>query len=161
VASYLSSSALYVSTKSSSGHSISRLESNVSLSLIHLIEGSTQIRDIGILPEGQLNPYPEQGLRSCFSEVFTLAKFSKRPIHMMALNGCHKFWHPRVDIGMTVTGTPIKARVYEGGRRYSSSHEFLETFHAVVGYFGAKGRDMPEPELQQWLEGTEYQNRIA
>jgi hypothetical protein len=150
VASYLSSSALYVSTKSSSGHCISRLESNVSLSLIHLIEGSTQIRDIGILPEGQLNP-----------EVFALAKFSKRPIHMMALNGCHKFWHPRVDIGMTVTGTPIKARVYEGGRRYSSSHEFLETFHAVVGYFGAKGRDMPEPELQQWLEGTEYQNRIA
>jgi 1-acyl-sn-glycerol-3-phosphate acyltransferase len=117
--------------------------------------------DIGILPEGQLNPYPEQGLRPCFSGAFTLAKFSKRPIHMMALNGCHKLWHPRADIGMTVTGRTIKARVYEGGRRYATSHEFLETFQAVVGYFGAKGRDMPEPELQRWLEGTEYQNRKA
>jgi 1-acyl-sn-glycerol-3-phosphate acyltransferase len=117
--------------------------------------------DIGILPEGQLNPYPEQGLRPCFSGAFTLAKLSKRPIHMMALNGCYRLWHPRADIGMTVTGRTIKARVYPNGRRYPTSDEFLETFQAVVGHFGTKGKDMPEQELQRWLEGTEYKNRSA
>jgi 1-acyl-sn-glycerol-3-phosphate acyltransferase len=117
--------------------------------------------DIGILPEGQLNPTPELGLRPCFPGAFTLAKLSKRPIHMMALNGCHRLWHPRDDIGMTVTGRTIKARVYPNGRRYSSSDEFLETFQAVVGHFGTKGKDMPAQELQRWLEGTEYKNRSA
>ena len=46
--------------------------------------------DIGILPEGQLNPSPEKGLLPCFSGAFTLAKMSKRPIQMMALDGTHR-----------------------------------------------------------------------
>ncbi|KAL3767136.1 hypothetical protein ACHAW5_003155 [Stephanodiscus triporus] len=41
--------------------------------------------DIGILPEGQPNPTPENGLQPIFSGAFTLAKMSRRPIKMIAL----------------------------------------------------------------------------
>ena len=40
--------------------------------------------DIGILPEGQLNPEPEKGLLPIFTGAFTLARLSKRPIRLMA-----------------------------------------------------------------------------
>jgi 1-acyl-sn-glycerol-3-phosphate acyltransferase len=110
--------------------------------------------DIGILPEGQLNPSPEQGLLPCFPGAYTLAKMSKRPIKMMALNGVHNLWHPRDDIGMNVSNNKVKARVYPGGRRYKSGDEFLKTFQAVVGEFGTHAKDLPEPELSQWLDGT-------
>jgi hypothetical protein len=35
--------------------------------------------DIGIMPEGQPNPMPEDGLQPIFSGAFTLAKMSRRP----------------------------------------------------------------------------------
>jgi 1-acyl-sn-glycerol-3-phosphate acyltransferase len=94
--------------------------------------------DIAILPEGQLNPHPEEGLFPCFPGGFTLARMSKRPIQMMALHGTHKLWHAREDIGMTVTGRDVSVRVYPGGgRRYQSGQEFLATFEAMVGEFVA------------------------
>jgi 1-acyl-sn-glycerol-3-phosphate acyltransferase len=43
--------------------------------------------DIGILPEGQLNPNPEAGLLPAFSGAFTLAKMARRPIRMMGVHG--------------------------------------------------------------------------
>ena len=110
--------------------------------------------DIGILPEGQLNPNPEAGLLPCFSGAFTLAKMSRRPIHMMALYGSHKLWHADEEIGMTVTGRDVAIRVYPGGRKFKSSDEFLDTFNAVVGEFGAKGKDLPDIELNGWLDGS-------
>jgi 1-acyl-sn-glycerol-3-phosphate acyltransferase len=116
--------------------------------------------DIGILPEGQLNPHPETGLLPCFSGAFTLARMSKRPIHMMALHGTHRLWHAREDIGMTVTGRHIKARVYPGGRKYKSGDEFLKTFEAVVGEFATKGRDLKESEVKAWLDGTKWEEKL-
>jgi 1-acyl-sn-glycerol-3-phosphate acyltransferase len=50
--------------------------------------------DIGILPEGQLNPNPELGLLPIFSGAFTLARLSSRPVHLMAMHGAHHLWHP-------------------------------------------------------------------
>ena len=79
--------------------------------------------DIGLLPEGQLNPNPEDGLLPCFSGAYTLARMSKRPIQMLALHGTHTLWHANDDIGMTVTGRNIKVRCYPGGRKYKSSEE--------------------------------------
>ena len=117
--------------------------------------------DIGILPEGQLNPSPEKGLLPCFSGAFTLAKMSKRPIQMMALHGTHRLWHAREDIGMTVTGRDVKVRCYPGGRKYKSGDEFLATFNAIVGEFGTEGKDLEEEELKQWLDGSKWKELMA
>ena len=117
--------------------------------------------DIGILPEGQLNPFPEKGLLPCFSGAFTLAKMSKRPIQMMALHGTHRLWHAREDIGMTVTGRDVKVRCYPGGRKYKSGDEFLATFNAIVGEFGTEGKDLEEDDLQQWLDGSKWKELMA
>lgn len=112
--------------------------------------------DIGILPEGQLNPHPEEALLPAFPGAFTLARMSKRPIHMMALHGTHRLWHAREDIGMTVTGRTVKARVYPGGRKYSSGDEFLATFEAVIGEFAIKGKDLDDEELTAWITGKKW-----
>ena len=113
--------------------------------------------DIGILPEGQLNPNPEEGLLPCFPGAFTLARMSRRPIYMMALHGTHRLWHAREDIGMTVTGRDIKVKAYPGGRKYSSGDEFLATFEAVVGEFATKGKDLHPNEVDAWLDGSKWQ----
>ncbi|CAJ1959670.1 unnamed protein product [Cylindrotheca closterium] len=113
--------------------------------------------DIGILPEGQLNPHPEEGLLPCFSGAFTLARMSKRPIHMMALHGTHRLWHAREDIDMTVTGRDVQVRCYPKGRKYKSGEEFLATFEAVVGEFGTNGRDLEDAELNAWLDGSKWE----
>lgn len=108
--------------------------------------------DVGILPEGQLNPTPEQGLLPCFSGAFTLAKMSKRPIRFMALQGTHRLWH--ATQGMSCTGRNIQVRVYDEGRKYKTADEFLATFEAVVGEFGTYGRD--EKNLSAWLDGSRW-----
>lgn len=113
--------------------------------------------DIGILPEGQLNPTPEAGLLPCFSGAFTLAKMSRRPIHMMALHGSHHLWHADESIGMTVTGRDVSIRLYPGGCKFKSADEFLATFNAVVGEFGATGKDLPTEELNGWLDGSAWE----
>ena len=55
--------------------------------------------DLLLLPEGQLNPTPEQGLQPIFPGAFTLAKSSHRPIQMVGLHGCHNLWHADEDKG--------------------------------------------------------------
>jgi hypothetical protein len=113
--------------------------------------------DVGILPEGQLNPHPTESLLPCFSGAYTLAKMSKRPIQMMALHGTHQLWHARSDIGMTVTGRDISIQVYPGGgRRYESPDEFLATFQAVVGSFATTGKDLDDKDLNGWLNGSKW-----
>ncbi|KAL3935846.1 MAG: hypothetical protein SGARI_002804 [Bacillariaceae sp.] len=125
--------------------------------------------DIGILPEGQLNPHPEEGLLPCFPGAYTLAKMSKRPIQMMALHGTHRLWHAREDIGMTVTGREIGLQRYRhptsdddknnigGGRKYTSPDEFLATFNAVVGQYATTGEDLNDAELKAWLDGSKWE----
>jgi hypothetical protein len=111
--------------------------------------------DIALLPEGQLNPQPELGLLPVFSGAYTLAKMSKRNIHMMALHGVHQLWHPLY--GMEPTSRNIKVKVYPGGRSYTSSKEFCDTFSHVVGAFGSCGEDVAD--LDQWLDGTAYNHQ--
>eukprot|EP00553_Chaetoceros_curvisetus_P004173 CAMPEP_0204626448 /NCGR_PEP_ID=MMETSP0717-20131115/12195_1 /ASSEMBLY_ACC=CAM_ASM_000666 /TAXON_ID=230516 /ORGANISM="Chaetoceros curvisetus" /LENGTH=141 /DNA_ID=CAMNT_0051642403 /DNA_START=1 /DNA_END=423 /DNA_ORIENTATION=- len=101
--------------------------------------------DIGILPEGQINPFPEKGLQPVFPGAFTLARMSKRPIRMMGMYGLHKLWH--VD-GMNVTGRNVKVRAYPLFHKFESGDEFVESFTEVIGHFGAKGED--HPEWQDW-----------
>jgi hypothetical protein len=110
--------------------------------------------DIGILPEGQPNPTPENGMQPIFSGAFTLAKMSRRPIKMIGLYGLHRMWHPDDNIGMKCTARNMAARVYSNGRIFKDADEFATTFDAVVGHFGAKGEDMPKEELQMWLDGS-------
>lgn len=104
--------------------------------------------DIGILPEGQLNPSPEDGLLPVFSGAFTLAKMSRRPIKMMALNGAEKLWHP--SKGMKVENNTVTVRGYPGGHKFESADDFTKTFTNVVGYFGAQGKDLDN--LTEWLD---------
>uniref|UniRef100_A0A8J9TQR9 Phospholipid/glycerol acyltransferase domain-containing protein n=1 Tax=Phaeodactylum tricornutum TaxID=2850 RepID=A0A8J9TQR9_PHATR len=112
--------------------------------------------DIGILPEGQLNPTPEKGLLPVFSGAYTIAKLSKRPMSLMALHGAHRLWHPDDAIGMTVTGRNVSVRSYPGTRVYTSADEFVQTFQHVVGHFGTYGVDLPRPKLRSWLNGSAY-----
>ena len=108
--------------------------------------------DIAILPEGQLNPHPEQGLLPLFSGAYTLAKLSKRKIHFMALHGVHTLWHP--IHGMEPTGRDISVQVFPGGRTFASAAEFVTTFSHVVGPFATSGRNAPD--LAEWLDGSAY-----
>lgn len=113
--------------------------------------------DIGILPEGQLNPTPEKGLMPLFSGAYALARMSKRPIQMMALHGVNQLWHPNdgMDVGdMNVTGRNVKIRVYPNPRKYASDEDFKETFSAVVGHFGKTGEDVEQ--LDEWLSGSKW-----
>jgi hypothetical protein len=107
--------------------------------------------DIGVLPEGQLNPHPERGLLPVFSGAYTLAKLSKRPIQMMALYGTNHLWDA-LD-GMCCTSRVVKVKAYPHGRKYQSAQEFVDAFTHVVGTFGKTGRDLPEPDLTRWLTG--------
>lgn len=114
--------------------------------------------DIGILPEGQLNPTPEKGLLPTFSGAYALARMSKRPIQMMALHGVNQLWHPNdgMDVGdMNVTGRNVKIRVYPQARKYASDEDFKETFAAVVGHYGKTGEDVED--LEAWLDGSKWE----
>jgi hypothetical protein len=113
--------------------------------------------DIGVLPEGQLNPTPEKGLLPVYSGAFSLAKMSRRPVHMMALYGTHHLWH--ATKGITCDERLVKVRAYPIGRKYETAHDFVDTFRAVVGTFGARGEDLPEEELNAWLTGTIKNNQ--
>lgn len=118
--------------------------------------------DIGILPEGQLNPTPEKGLLPSFSGAFFLAKMSRRPIHMMAMYGVNQLWHPNdgMEVGdMKVTGRDVRIRAYPKGRKYSSNDEFVATFETVVGHFGKYGTDVED--LDNWLDGTNWKEMMA
>jgi len=107
--------------------------------------------DIGILPEGQLNPTPEKGLLEAFPGAYTLAKLAKRPIYMMALYGTHHLWAVG-ERGMEPIGRNVGVRVYPKGRVYKSAQDFVKTFTHVVGQFGKTGTDVPD--LDDWLDGT-------
>jgi 1-acyl-sn-glycerol-3-phosphate acyltransferase len=116
--------------------------------------------DIAILPEGQPNPTPENGLQPVFSGAYTLAKMSRRPIQMIALHGLHKMWHPDDSIGMACTARDMVVRVYPGGRLYNDAEDFTNTFSAVVGHFGANGEDLNADELKLWLDGTIWKTEM-
>jgi 1-acyl-sn-glycerol-3-phosphate acyltransferase len=109
--------------------------------------------DVGILPEGQLNPNPEGGLLPVFGGAFSLARMSRRPIRMMALHGVHRLWHPDEAVTMP-TGRDVTVRTYPEGRPFGSGDEFVRVFTEVVGHFGAKGTDVPD--LEGWLDGTKW-----
>lgn len=129
--------------------------------------------DVLILPEGQLNPWPEKGLLEVFPGAFTVAQMSRRPVRMAAIYGLHHLWHPDESIGMKVTRRDASIRAYppfhlpsshdtgrEGERRrLESGEEFVETFRAVVGHFGATGEDLPAEELEAWLDGTAWKEK--
>lgn len=116
--------------------------------------------DLGILPEGQLNPTPEKGLLPIFSGAYTLSKMARCPIRMMGIHGSYKLWHPKEDIGMSVTERNVKVRMYPEGCQFCCAKEFEDTFEKVVGYFGAQGRDLPSDELRQWVDGTMWKNSM-
>lgn len=105
--------------------------------------------DLLILPEGQLNPWPEQGLLEVFPGAVKLAQISKRPIRFVGLHGLPRLWHPNDEIGMTITGRDVKMRAYPGpGRTFADGGEFVEAMHSVLGHFGACGEDLPEEVLE-------------
>lgn len=133
--------------------------------------------DLLILPEGQLNPWPEQGLLPVFAGAHKLSQMSgaggggrggtnrgqPRPIRMVALHGCHKLWHADDSlVGLrAISDKQVKARVYpwDGRRMFETGDEFVETFRTVVGHFGATGTDLPPEELAQWLDGSAWKER--
>jgi 1-acyl-sn-glycerol-3-phosphate acyltransferase len=124
--------------------------------------------DIGILPEGQLNPAPEKGLLPVFSGAFTLARLAKRPVHLMALHGAHHLWHPVKGMSAP-TGRTVTVRAYDRlsgtgtarTRTFSTAKEFSHTFTQVVGHFGRTGTDLPAAELDEWLTGAAWEKVLV
>lgn len=113
--------------------------------------------DLLILPEGQLNPWPEQGLLEVFPGAVKLAQISKRRILFVGIHGLHRLWHPDDEIGMTVTGRDVKMRAYPGpGRTFVDGDDFVQVTQSVLGHFGACGEDLPEHELERWLNGSTH-----
>jgi 1-acyl-sn-glycerol-3-phosphate acyltransferase len=105
--------------------------------------------DLGVLPEGQLNPNPERGLEQVYPGAYTLSKMSKMPIRMVGLYGTHNLWHP--TNGMDPKSRTVKVRIYSQPLTFSSSEKNTKTFEAVVGHFGATGQDLPQDKLQRLL----------
>jgi hypothetical protein len=113
--------------------------------------------DIGILPEGQLNPHPEEGLLPVYSGAYTLARMSRRPIGMMALYGVQNLWHPIQ--GMHCIDNTIQVRAYGRRQTYVTQQDFCHTFEHVVGYFGQTGRDTPD--LANWVKTATQQPSLS
>jgi 1-acyl-sn-glycerol-3-phosphate acyltransferase len=113
--------------------------------------------DILMFPEGQLNPKPENGLLPVFTGVQSLSRSSQRPLAFVALHGGHRFWRANDEslmAGIHVVDRSIQVQSYTGDRVLESDDEFIQTFDAIVGHFGATGR--PPPDLEAWLDGTAY-----
>jgi len=107
--------------------------------------------DVGLLPEGQLNPETEKGVLSVFPGAYNLAKMSRRPVRFMALHGADKLWHP--TRGMECSSRRVKVRCYETESHFKSPGQFVQAFTHVVGQFGKSGEDLPDDELKSWLSG--------
>lgn len=105
-----------------------------------------------VLPEGQLNPRPSEGLQPVFPGAWALAKSSHRPIQMVALNGCDNLWSADDDIGMKVVDKNVMIKAYPPLKNCETFDDFLSAFSSVVGTFGATGRDIPDEELSQWVD---------
>ena len=98
--------------------------------------------DLGILPEGQLNPAPEVGVLPIYSGAFTLARMSRRPIRMMALFGADQLWH--ATKGLICQRRQVRIRVYPP-KQYEAANEFVSDFETIVGHFGMHGTDFEPP----------------
>eukprot|EP00978_Attheya_sp_CCMP212_P039919 scaffold212549_cov45-Attheya_sp.AAC.1 len=72
--------------------------------------------DLGVLPEGQLNPHPELGLQQpIYSGAFTLAKMSHRPIRMIGMHGIDRLWNAEESLLKTsVIGKDVTMKAYPG-----------------------------------------------
>ena len=115
--------------------------------------------DILVLPEGQLNPWPEKGLLEVFPGAHKLSIMSHRPIRMVAMYGNDQLWSENPDYGMTVRAKDVSIRAYDHGKIFGSGPEFVETFRTVVGHYGATGTD--HPELESWLNGEAWAKKRA
>lgn len=78
---------------------------------------------------------------------------------MLSLFGLNRMWHP--DGSMPCTSRDMAVRVYPNGRVYKDADEFSTTFSTVSGYFGAHGSDMPEQELNMWLDGSMWETELS
>jgi len=116
--------------------------------------------DLGILPEGQLNPDPQLGLLdTIYPGAYTLARSSKRPIRFLALHGVSNLWHADPNIGQKVLDHRVRMRVYDAPQQsqcqYRSADQFVQAFRAVVGTFATTGADLKDDAvLQQYLDGA-------
>ena len=118
--------------------------------------------DLLVLPEGQLNPWPERGLLEVFPGAVKLAQISKRPIRFVGLHGLHRLWHPDDEIGMTITGRDVKMRAYPGpGRTFADGDDFVEAMQSVLGHFGAFGEDLLKDDLEKWLKDPTHEYDTA
>ncbi|GAX12024.1 hypothetical protein FisN_8Lh122 [Fistulifera solaris] len=112
--------------------------------------------DLGILPEGQCNPTPENGLLEVFTGAFSMAR-KTTPIQMIAMHGAHKVWHP-ID-GVVGETDKVSVMVYHPARVYKDPRDFTMTFSTVVGKYGASGKNVAD--LDDWLSGKAYEKVVA
>lgn len=89
--------------------------------------------DMLVLPEGQLNPTPEEGLQPVLSGAYTLARGSARPVQMVAMHGCQNLWRAGESItGTKPVGRDVTIKAYPPMKRgFRSAEEFKGAFAAM------------------------------
>ncbi|GMH67875.1 hypothetical protein TrLO_g3029 [Triparma laevis f. longispina] len=80
--------------------------------------------DLGILPEGQLNPTPERGLLPIYTGAETLKRILKAEYVFMGLKGTGEIWHP-VE-GIVGRGRKVEVKVFGEGGEFEEGMNKLE-----------------------------------
>lgn len=80
--------------------------------------------DLGILPEGQLNPTPERGLLPIYTGAETLKRILKAEYVFMGLKGTGEIWHP-VE-GIVGRGRKVEVKVFGEGGEFEEGMKRLE-----------------------------------
>jgi len=110
--------------------------------------------DVGLLPEGQINPTPEKGLLPVFSGAYTLSRMSKRPIRMMALSGTHKLWYGSDPLGKSpIRGREVKLRVYPQKFWFKNGQDFIDTFFINRWSFWSTRRRFTRRRIKEVVSG--------
>jgi len=110
--------------------------------------------DLFLLPEGQLNPWPERGLLPIFRGAFALAHASQRPIRLVGIHGTHHLWH--ATQGMVADDNRVQIQVYpKSSGPFATADDFERAFVKIVGHFGATGKDISSEEMKKLLSGSD------
>ncbi|GMH73727.1 hypothetical protein TrVE_jg2092 [Triparma verrucosa] len=81
--------------------------------------------NIGVLPEGQLNPTPENGMLKIHTGGKAIARILNAEIVAMGLKGTGKIWCPRR--GIVGVGREVEVKVF-GGREFEEGVKEIEAW---------------------------------
>ncbi|GMI47322.1 hypothetical protein TrCOL_g3058 [Triparma columacea] len=88
--------------------------------------------DVGVLPEGQLNPRFQEGLLECYQGAWKMAKLTRGEVEIIGIKGTGRIWH--ADKGVVGEGRIVEVRRW--GKGIQDPEEGAEEFKRIVGEYG-------------------------